>query len=419
MAYNLSGQMLPNWPVVLTGLADYYGSAMDALTEGISDPITVDPTGSGTDDVIIAPLWTPPYLVNGSGSVLGNYGSLSAGAISLLTMLKNTALALTPSKMPPDTPIPFDSFGALGVINGNLDYVSSEMGAASFVGAELGVSSGLGINNYVAAYPVMGSATPISGFPAVRQGTDFLGSPLVTDVTGNGEGDIIESGDASALMAFSPNGSQVATFPKFTGGWIVGSPSAGDLLSNGHVDLVATTRDGYLMAWSTPGLESANNQWWHSNGNEWNLNEYGVDSRSPGVIQNPTWITGSTKVSFVAPGNDWYSGQATSYNLTYEPSGQTASAQATVSAGGIQTISVSPGSTSVIIQAVNAAGNLATPITVDLGTVSSTPAAIPGGLSAATGKPFLGEEALAGSMALTGVAILAFTLRKKRPSKGK
>jgi hypothetical protein len=374
MAYSMQGQLLSGWPVVLQGLAEYYGSAMDAITEGTNNPIAV-PTSNGNDQVIIEPLWTPPYVINGNGITQGYLGNPIGAAQSLLDVYNNPLLTLNPSSLPTDNPIPFAGYGAVGDINGALTYASSEMGAASFAASETVASSGIAINNYVDTYPL--SAVSISNttmspspFQAVRQGADFLSGPIIGDVMGNSQNDVIVGGDSNTLVAYQPNGQIVPGFPKFTTGWVINSPSMGDLLSTGTNDIVAGTREGYLFIWKTDGSASSNNQWWKSNANEWNQNRYGVVTRPPGVVQSIT--QSGTQLSFIAPGSTWYNGQASYYQLTYEPSGQVIDATATVSAGNTQTINFIPGQTSVTIQAVNAAGLLATPETYTFATSSNS-----------------------------------------------
>ncbi|NNN20963.1 MAG: hypothetical protein HKL80_03050, partial [Acidimicrobiales bacterium] len=440
IAYDLSGNVLPGWPVVLTGIIEYYGSAQDAITEGISPPIAT-PGPNGLDQVIIDPLWTPPYLVNGNGTTAGNFGSLGAAASSLLAVQQNTSLAFTPSKLPPEVQIPFDSYGAVGDLNGSLTYSYAGIGTSTFAGALLANASGLGINDYISAFPIGSSSNAISGFPAPKQGIDFLAGPSIADVTGSSSPDLIDSGDSSALLAYLPNGQLAPGYPKYTGGWIIGAPSIGDLTSSGNVDIVATTRDGYLFAWSTPGKSSANNQWWHEFGNEWNTSSYGVDSRPPGVIQNASWQSGTSVVSFQAPGDNWYQGQVKSYNIIMEPFGPSENLPATSPAGTQQTITVPSGYDAVEIQAVDASGNLGTTATVLLGQVASNtvpppptttssttapttptstspsgPSTIANSLNANSGKSFLFDFVSAFTLLTLGVG-LAFGLKKRSSSK--
>ena len=293
----------------------------------------------------------------------------------MLKVDQNPLLTLNPSSLPADYPIPFVGYGAVSETNHALIYSSSEIGSASFAAAETVPSSGLGINNYVDNYSLTGvspaNSTPSPyPFQAVRQGTDFLSGPVISDVTGNSQNDVIVGGDSNSLAAYQPNGQPVPGFPKFTTGWIINTPSVGDLLSSGTNDIVAGTREGYLFIWKTNGLAASNNQWWRSNGNEWNQNRYGVVTRPPGVVQSLS--QSGSQLSFVAPGSTWYNGQVSYYQLTYEPSGQRTEVAANASAGNMQTINVVPGQASVIIQAVNAAGLLATPVTYIFKTSSNT-----------------------------------------------
>ncbi len=411
MAYNLQGQLLPGWPVVLQGILEYYGSAMDAVTEGTANPIAY-PTSGGVDQVIIEPLWTPPYIVSGNGTTTstlannfsGNLGNVRAAANSLLAIQSNPLLTLSPSTMPPDNPIPFTGGGAVGKVNGTLSFASAEIGTASFAGSELVDSSGIAINNYVDTYPLSGTTTNPSPFQALKQGADFLGSPVIADVNGGSvQNDVIDGGDSNVLAAYQPNGQLVPGFPKFTTGWTINAPAVGDLLSNGTNDIVAGTRDGYLFVWTTGGSASHNNQWWRSDANEWNQNRYGSITRPPGIVQSIT--QSGTQISFKAPGSTWYTGQASDYKLTYSPSGQVVTIPATVSAGNTQTLDVIAGQTSVSIQAVNSAGLLATPITYTFATASNT--SNTGGSTTTSGPTNSGSttQTTVGSQAVSTVSL--------------
>ena len=196
------------------------------------------------------------------------------------------------------------------------------------------------------------------GFAQQIQGLAFLSSPIVADVSGDGQPDLVVGSDSSALMAYQAGGAMPGGFPKFTTGWAVWAPSAGDLLSDGHTQIVQLTREGYVFAWQTAGTYSGDQEWWAAHHDEWRTGRYGVDSRPPGAIRNAR-LSGS-KLTFTAPGGDWYDGQAAGYRVSF--SSQTI--PATVPAGSPQSITVPAGVTSFTIQAVDQAGNLGPALTV-------------------------------------------------------
>jgi len=371
-AYHANGTPVSGWPVTMQGLAEYYGSAMEFITEGTDAPVAADVTGDGNDQVAVNPIWTPPYLLDGHGKVIGTYGSTQAAAESLLSVESDPSIAYTPSELPKEEPIPFTTsgaFGHLGPPGGPLVYAESEIGSSSFAAAELVPNAGLGIDQYMVAYDAAsatnpGGAPPASGFPALRQGLDFIGEPVFADVSGGGNVSIVTGGDSGAVAAYTSTGAQAPGFPKFTGGWVTFSPSTGDLLSNGTVDVVASTREGYLFAWSTSGSPSANNQWWHVRHDEWNSGNAGMHTRPPGAPMDASWAPGDSTLAFRAPGGRWYEGEVARYEVTFGPSGHTVPVAPQGPAGSTETIPVPAGTTGIEVVPVNAYDLLGTPLVV-------------------------------------------------------
>src|SRR5207302_385788 len=68
-AYGADGSVLPGFPVRMPSVVEYYGSAQEFVTEGSSAPVTADVTGSGSgpDMIGVAPVLSPPDLIDGAG----------------------------------------------------------------------------------------------------------------------------------------------------------------------------------------------------------------------------------------------------------------------------------------------------------------------------------------------------------------
>jgi hypothetical protein len=100
------------------------------------------------------------------------------------------------------------------------------------------------------------------GYPAVRQGIDFLRGPIVADVTGDGGAEYVGGEDSNACTHTDRWGAWRTASPSGTPGGRSSRRSPGDLLSDGHVDQVNVTLEGYLFVWRTPGTNGGNAQCW-------------------------------------------------------------------------------------------------------------------------------------------------------------
>ena len=370
-AYRPDGALL--WIAKMPSIVEYYGSAQEFITEGAEDETAAPVFPGGTDQVASGPVLSPSYLFNSDGSSATVYGPLPGSPTGVF--LQNAAACIAaPSScpysgaqlqsflagnLPADAPVFFTTGGVFGrlAIPGNLTYSQPGTGGASLAAALLFSGSGFAIKNYLTDFDAAtGAGTP--GFAQHIQGLDFLGSPIVADVSGDGQPDLVVGADSSALMAYRAGGEMPGGFPKFTTGWAVWAPSSGDLLSDGQTDIVQLTREGYVFAWRTDGTYAGDQEWWAAHHDEWRTGRYGVDSRPPGAIRDAR-LSGS-KLTFTAPGGDWYDGQAAGYKVSF--SSQTI--PATAPARSKQSITVPAGVTSFTIQAVDRAGNLGPALTV-------------------------------------------------------
>lgn len=348
-AYHSDGSPVSGWPVRLPSIITYYGSAQEFITEAAGVPAVADVDGDGKDEVATGPSFAPTYLIGGDGKIRNTYGPLNNIAVGLLDHDPGTIRGLLQNGLPADAPASFTTAGAFGKLNGHLSYAESGSGALSLIAALLYPGSGTAIGNFERGYDAV-TGTPVPGYPHQRHGLDFLGAPLIADVTGDGKADVIDAGDTSTVHAFG-----APDFPKFTAGWTLFSPTAGELNADGHTDLVTTTREGYLFDWKTEGKPDAESWTYHHD--EWRTGHYGTDTRPPGTLRTPH-RTGN-QVTFTAPGDDWYTGKPTAYRIT--TAGKTTTIPATTNAGWQQTLTAPPNST---IQAVDDAGNLGLPLTI-------------------------------------------------------
>ena len=323
-AYNSDGTPVPGWPNSADALVMYYGSAQEFITEGANAPITADVNGDGKTEVEgSAGIFTPSYLFSPNGSQMGIYGPVPDASLGLLSGLANgtldaTALTniLNGGTLPADAPVNFTGTGAFGKVGPTNTLSLAEPGSGVTSVATSLLLPGLGspINNYMRVHEAASGAA-LPGFPAKAQGLDFLGAPVIADVSGDGQPDVVQGGDSSALHAFTTGGAQASDFPKFTTGWIVFGPSVGDFDSDGKNEVVTTTREGYLMSWRTDGLADANQEWWSSHHDERNTGEYGVDTRPPGILRDASVSADGSTLEWKAPGDDWYAGTADHYEI--------------------------------------------------------------------------------------------------------
>jgi hypothetical protein len=301
-AYRADGSLRDGWPARLPSVLEYYGSAQEFITEGSSSAVAADVDGTGVDRVAVSSVFSVPLLLDGAGRIVGAYGIRSPTSPAHRPVVPGAAArpAAGPAAGVHDVRRVRQGGRLVAVRAGRVGRGVAGDGTAEH-------NSGRGIDHYETAWPAAGGS-PSPGFPARRQGLDFLGSPIVADVDGDGSGDVADGGDSNAMHAYGDSGAAAGGFPKFTAGVDGVRAAAGDLFGDGRTHLVSTSREGYLYVWSTPGTAAGNTEWWRWQHDEHNSGRYGTVTRAPGAVRGLSWRPGRATATFTAPGDTWYSG---------------------------------------------------------------------------------------------------------------
>ena len=356
--------LLTGYPVQIQGLLQGYGVAQDFVTQGTESPAIYD-SPSGPQAIVNANLFLPWRVDLKTASV---QNPLATAVIPPFVATSGTAAA--------GPMVPFTTSASMGnVLGGPTPQVFQPGSAAVEVAASITQLPGFGgrVDNGLQAWDPTTGAT-LQNYNQYIQGLAFFGAPAIADITGDGIPDILQSADSAALHGIDGATGQAATgFPKWTGGWSLWTPAIGDLTGSGTVSVAAATREGYLHVWDTPGKTSANNQAWHWHQDDRNTGHYGTDTRPPAGVKDLSITTGTGKwtLSFSAPGDDWNSGTAATYDArcSNSPITQANFAQATPvdlggakpgAAGSKESISFTPPPAAqyCAVRAVDGAGNI-------------------------------------------------------------
>jgi len=242
---NPSGAYLPGWPVKIGMLTK---DLLPTVGHGVNAaPVLADIDDDGDDEVFINGSNGPAYLLHGNGTSVfrTNLGKYNVFAVELTP-------TLNPDSNSEDFPLTFGLLGSgaagdfFGI--GTLDFALPSVGAGQLVDNQGPGLQGPG-DHQLMAWSADGRALP--AFPQREEDLQFLSSPSVADIDGDGIAELLQGSGGYYLHAFHASGGEPATWPKFTGGWMVGSATAGDIDNDGLLDVVAVTREGNLYAWGT------------------------------------------------------------------------------------------------------------------------------------------------------------------------
>ncbi len=259
VAANPSGPFLAGWPVrigmLLKDVLPTVGHGINAAS------VLADVDDDGDDEVFVNASNGPAYLLQGDGKSF--FGSFSG---KYRVMNPKLSASANPDAGSADFPLTFGLLGGgaagdfLG--DGRVDFALPSIGTRQLLDAQAPALQGPG-DHQLMAWSFDGKAIP--AFPQIVEDMQFLASPSVADVDGDGVAELLEGSGGYIMHAFSASGGEPAGWPKFTGGWMVGSAAPGDIDGDGLLDVAAVTREGRLYAWHTsapydgPGATSV--QW--------------------------------------------------------------------------------------------------------------------------------------------------------------
>ena len=292
---------LPGWPA---SVADLDPGLLPLVGDGVTgSPTLADVSGNGDLDVGVMSAVGPAYVLTPTGSsalgtVTGKPKVMTAstpGALSNSTGTINTSLPAlgAPVFAPLGTSAPGVSLIAPASTLGKLvdeDYPADQTPH----------------ENQVDAWDASTGAF-VAGFPQQMNDVQFLASPIVADVGGDGTPYVVEGSSTYDLRAIDANGQEAPGFPKFTGGWMVNSPSYGSFGTLGTKVMAAATREGYLFVWTTATPKCATSGPWPKDHHDL-LNTGDLEaSGAPGTAgcSEPATPAGGTHAGPAGSGGYW------------------------------------------------------------------------------------------------------------------
>jgi hypothetical protein len=248
------GPFLPGWPVGVPLLTPGLLPTVGTGTPGA--PALADLDGQGSLRAAIFSSAGPAMLFAADGSPA--LGLLAGAPRSFALDFPGGGFPnVPPTAGSADAPfIPALGAGAFGDLtgDGHPEYVAASVGLRKLLDAAAPGRQRFG-DHQIAAYDTASGAL-LPAYPAVMDDLQFLTSPSIADVDGDGIPEVLQGSGAYLLRAYRGDGGVPQGFPKFTHGWLISSPTPGDVDGDGKIELVAATREGRLYVWDTPAPAS-------------------------------------------------------------------------------------------------------------------------------------------------------------------
>jgi len=295
------GAYLPGWPTSMSSIAGCYSQSIDFVQEGANAPSIGDFDGSGNLRIAITPVAGGPVIFNGDGSV---YKSMTPVCSS------TPCDGYEPYYGSDGITVGVTSQSAIGDLNGDgkPEFMQPMAGGLTLTSALDKAGQAALPHVFDQAWdPTTGST--LANFPTDQDGFPFYSSPVVANLTADGNRSMISSNDSYWIHARGPDGKEAPGFPKWTGQWTSFGGAVGDPKLDGQQYLAYGTREGQVFLWKVGGKPSMNDQWWHFRHDEHNSGRYGNDTRPPaGVKFVVKRSKKSAQITWKASGDDGING---------------------------------------------------------------------------------------------------------------
>jgi hypothetical protein len=243
----LTGEAEPGWPMLEDGLVNE-AALLPLVGQGHpSSMAAADLDGDGDLEIINPIMLGQTDLLSHDGTVHMEIpyhetdwdGGHNVDVPSIIQMVNNPAFG------------DLDGDGMPDLLQG---------GAGALWVASLAMNEQFDFQHAVIAWSGA-SGEILEGWPRQIEDIQFLVSPAVADITGDGRNEAIYGSGGFMVYAWDGQGEVAPGWPKFTGHWILGSPAVGDIDGDGYLDVVVATREGWLHAWSTKGHADQQIEW--------------------------------------------------------------------------------------------------------------------------------------------------------------
>ena len=249
------GPFRPGWPARVPLLVS--GLLPTVATGTSASPALADLDGSGHLATAISGSVGPAILFDADGQP--TLGSVGGQRRALATDFPNGGFPnVPPSAGSGDAPfLGALGSGAFGDLDGDglPEYVEPTGGLRALLDVGLPGRQAFADHSITAWNPRTGALLP--AFPRRMDDMQFLGSPALGDVDGDGHADVVQGSGGYLVRAYRADGATPAGWPKFTHGWLLASPALGDVDGDGKIEVVAVTREGNLFVWDTPAAATA------------------------------------------------------------------------------------------------------------------------------------------------------------------